>query len=132
MLVSTSYGADRRSRRFSRRTPGSRDILERSWHHERLHSYGGADNGPRFPAVWAFFRGYDGNGYGRDGARRGSIRRKGLFMNKISTPVSGEDRRRRIEARIVVEPPVWSGAEQVGTLQERLAYHQTPGLSVAV
>jgi CubicO group peptidase (beta-lactamase class C family) len=53
-------------------------------------------------------------------------------MNETSTPVSGEDRRRRIEARLVVEPPVWSGEEQVGTIQERMAYHQTPGLSLAV
>jgi CubicO group peptidase (beta-lactamase class C family) len=53
-------------------------------------------------------------------------------MNDTRTTVSGEERLRRIEASIVVEPPVWSGDEQLCTIQERMAYHKTPGLSVAV
>src|SRR3712207_9457211 len=64
--------------------------------------------------------------------RCGAIPRKAVAMNDTQTPGTGEERLRRIEARIVVAPPVWSGDEQVRTIQERMAYHHTPGLSVAV
>ncbi len=53
-------------------------------------------------------------------------------MNNTRTTASGEERIRRIEASIIVEPPVWSGDEQLCPIQERMAYHKTPGLSVAV
>ncbi len=71
---------------------------------------------------------------GREEMRRGDApsEERYLSMNHTTTTASGEERLGRIEASIVVEPPVWSGDEQLRTLQERMAYHHTPGLSVAV
>ncbi len=39
---------------------------------------------------------------------------------------------RRVEAGLVIEPPVWSQEGEPATILERMEYHRVPGLSVAV
>jgi len=55
-----------------------------------------------------------------------------VSMAEIQEPAGIAERIDRIETGLFVEPPLWSEDGRRATLAERLAFHNTPGLSVAV